>query len=100
MTISRFELIHAEDLSLQYVSASEPDTIGIEVYHHGNMLFSVDMYEDGKSTIMFDDAENAEFEVSAFCGLIDRCVGELQEWRKRISGPGDIWDTSKPAKRT
>ena len=91
MTISPSELIRLEDVNLLYVSAENPDTIGIEVYFEGNMLFSVDMYQGGKLTIMFDDAENAEFDLPAFKDLISRCEDELKAWHANLTVPGCIW---------
>jgi hypothetical protein len=63
----------------------------MEAYFEGNMLFSVDMNTQGELTIMFDDAENAEFEITTFRLLIDRCESELKAWRARLVEPGSVW---------
>ncbi len=92
MTIYRCEPIPEAQLNFQYVSANDPDTIGIEVCHEDNMLFGVDMYEDGRLTIMFDDAENAQFNMVEFKRLLERCEAELIAWRDNLIRPGSVWD--------
>ena len=86
-------------LKLQFVSANDPDSVGVEIYDPaGNMLFDVSVERDRGPTIMFDDACNAEFDVSEICALPDRCVGELDGWKRRLQGPGEIWNPASPGR--
>ena len=63
----------------------------MEAYFEGNMLFGVEMNAQGNLTIIFDGAENAEFELTTLRSLIERCENELLAWRARLIEPGSVW---------
>lgn len=92
MTIFRSSLVDAPKLTYSFVSSSEPDTIGVEVALDGNVLLDVSMGEDGKITVLFDeDGHQAEFELSELRSVLTKCETELNDWRNRLTAPGEMW---------
>ncbi|WP_069310040.1 hypothetical protein [Porphyrobacter sp. LM 6] len=74
------------------MSSSEPDTIGVEVALDGNVLLDVSMDEDGKITVLFDeDGHQAEFELNELRAVLTKCETELNDWRNRLTAPGEMW---------
>ena len=93
MTISRCDLIDRERLAYQFVSANDPDTIGVEVTLDGNVLIEVSMNPDGRAIVLFDqDGGSMEFDLSDLRQVLEKCERELAEWRGNLIGPGEIWD--------
>ncbi|AOL94622.1 hypothetical protein BG023_111696 [Porphyrobacter sp. LM 6] len=92
MTIFRSNFVDTTRLTYAFVSSSEPDTIGVEVALDGNVLLDVSMDEDGKITVLFDeDGHQAEFELNELRAVLTKCETELNDWRNRLTAPGEMW---------
>lgn len=92
MTIFRSNFVDASKLTYQFVSTSDPDTIGVEVELDGNVLLEVEMTEDGKITVYIDeDSHQAEFELNELRAVLTKCETELNDWRNRLIEPGEMW---------
>lgn len=93
MTTFRCELIDVERLTYQFVSANDPDTIGVEVALDGNVLIDMSMDEAGQTNVLFDtDGGQWEVDVGGLRSVLDRCEMELNAWRARLIEPGEMWN--------
>ena len=91
MTTFRYDQLRADDVTLTFISSSEPDTIGVEFAFDGNALFEMTMNESGATAILFDEIENAELPLTDLRGLLDRGEKELLSWHARLTRPGEMW---------
>ncbi|MGQ3099417.1 MAG: hypothetical protein ACT6Q5_03090 [Sphingopyxis solisilvae] len=92
MTIFRCEQIDVAQLAYQYVSANDPDVIGVEVMLDGNLLFDIAMNPAGETSILFDaDGWKAEFDLNSLRSVLTKCEAELNAWREGLIKPGEIW---------
>lgn len=92
MTIFRSDLIDIDKLTFQFVSANDPDTIGVEVMLDDNVLIDMSMDADGRTSVLFDaDGAITEFDLNELRGLLSRCEADLTAWRERLAKPGAIW---------
>ncbi len=95
MTIFRSDLVDPELLTFQFVSANDPDIIGVEVALGGNVLIEVSMDQQGQTSVLFDtDGGQFEFDLTQLRGVLDKCDAELAAWRERLMEPGGIWEPS------
>ncbi|MBB4097588.1 hypothetical protein [Sphingomonas kyeonggiensis] len=95
MTIFRSSLVDPELLTFQYVSANDPDTIGVEVALGGKVLIDMSIDQHGRTSVLFDtDGGQFEFDLTQLRGLLDKCDAELAAWRERLMEPGRIWEPS------
>ena len=96
MTIFRCNLVDLSKLTFQFVSANEPDLIGVEVRLDGNCLIDLSMDRDGLTSVLFDqDAGQMEFDLADLQSLLERCESDLREWRERLIVPGEIWSATE-----
>ena len=92
MTIFRSELIDVEALAYQFVSANDPDIVGVEVILDGNLLFDVSMNPAGETSVLFkSDSGKVEFDLNDLRNVLTKCEAELIAWRERLMKPGEIW---------
>jgi hypothetical protein len=92
MTIFRSEPIDREQLTDQFVSANDPDIIGVEAALSGNVLIDISMNASGETSVLFDeDGGSMEFELSGLRLVLDKCEAELEAWRERLTAPGEVW---------
>jgi len=92
MTIFRSELIDVDQLTYQFVSANDPDIIGVEVMLDGNVLFDISMNPAGETSVLFDaDGWKAEFDLGSLRSVLTKCETELNDWRERLMKSGEIW---------
>ena len=92
MTIFRSELIDTERLTYQFVSANDPDIIGVEVALDGNVLIDISMDAAGQTSVLFDeDGGQMEFDLAGLRQVLDKCESELKAWQQRLVEPGAIW---------
>jgi hypothetical protein len=92
MTIFRSDLIDVGQLTYQFVSANDPDIIGVEVMLDGNVLLDLSMNAAGQTSVLFDDdGRKAEFDLNELRGVLAKCEAELLAWRERLMKSGEIW---------
>ncbi|WP_432770417.1 hypothetical protein [Sphingopyxis sp.] len=92
MTIFRSEMIDVDQLSYQFVSANDPDIIGVEVRLDSNVLFDISMNPAGETSVLFDsDGWKAEFDLNGLRSVLAKCEAELSAWREGLMKPGEIW---------
>ncbi|MBW8294662.1 hypothetical protein [Sphingopyxis sp.] len=92
MTIFHSEPIGVDQLSYQFVSANDPDIIGVEVMLDGHVLFDISMNPAGETSELFDsDGWKAEFDLSGLRSVLTKCEAELNAWREGLMKPGEIW---------
>lgn len=92
MTIFRSELIDIDQLTYQFLSANDPDIIGVEVMLDGNVLFDISMNHAGETSVLFDsDGWKAEFDLNRLRSVLAKCEAELNTWRERLRKPVEIW---------
>lgn len=96
MTIFRSNLIDVERLTYQFVSANDPDTIGVVVALDGNVLIDVSMNENGQIDALFDtDGGQWEIDLNGLRQVLDKCESELSAWRQRLIEPGEMWSSEQ-----
>ena len=96
MTIFRSSLIDPAGLRYQFVSANEPDTIGVEALLEGDILVEVMMDQAGQTSVLFNgESRILEFDLTDLRLILDKCESELNAWRKRLMEPGQLWGDMK-----
>ncbi len=96
MIIFRSKLVDPEQLTYQFVSANDPDLIGVEVALDGNVLIDVSMDAQGLTSVLFDtDGGQFEFDLERIRAVLNKCEAELSAWREWLIQPGEIWEPAK-----
>lgn len=92
MTIFRSDLIDISQLTYQFVSANDPDIIGVEIMLDGNVLIDISMDATGATSVLFDtDGGQTEFNLNDLRSVLAKCESDLMAWRERLTKPGEIW---------
>ena len=92
MTIFRSKLSDPEGLKYQFVSANDPDIIGVEVLLDGKAIIELAMDKDGLTSLIFDRADQLlEFDLDCFRQVLEKSERELKDWRSNLLKPGGIW---------
>lgn len=92
MTIFRSELIDVGQLLYRFVSANDPDIIGVEVMLGDDVLLDISMNAAGETSVLFDaDGWKAEFDLNDLRGVLEKCEADLLAWRDRLTESGEIW---------
>lgn len=92
MTIFRSSRITLGDVSYTFVSANDPDTIGVEVLCEGNVILEVSMDQSGNVSVLLDqDGGNSEFDLGDLRSILAKCEADLQIWRSKLIEPEALW---------
>ena len=92
MTIFRSNLIDPDSLKYQYVSANDPDIIGVEVLLDEKLIIELAMDRDGQTSLIVDRTDQLlEFDLNSLRQVLDKCERDLKEWRSELLQPEGIW---------
>ncbi|MET1110010.1 MAG: hypothetical protein ABWX67_00640 [Allosphingosinicella sp.] len=82
----------AADLKIVHADSNDPDTIAVEAWDGGEIVFEMVTDCQGARTLWVG---GREFDRDEFLALLNRCAEKLDSWDAELRETGAAWDNEE-----